>query len=211
MRALSRPCSMPGASRVANGRDRASSAQPGESRNDLGKAATDRWHRVIARAARRKCARGYSLQIGREAVPVVRQVIEIAGPGGGPTYDRYTAVLRREHAFSGGRGAPRGSNRARERTRTQTWNDRHHGASGVKIRNAARRRSSHFPFPEGSRSASGRAFGPEPERRLSGWWNGGAGSLRRAIWRRRRQWLRTDAERSAAGGEQTRGQRRRHR
>ena len=86
------------------------------------------------------------------------------------------AVYRRGIAFSMGFPSVRGSNRARERTRTQTGHDIQQAVSGVKILNAARRRSSRFPCPRRLGSASSRAFGREPERRLSGWGNGVVGS-----------------------------------
>ena len=48
------------------------------------------------------------------------------------------------------------------RIRAQTGRDRQSTASGVKIQNAPRRRSSRFPCPRRSGRTSGHAFGREP-------------------------------------------------
>ena len=86
------------------------------------------------------------------------------------TYARYTAVLRKNTPFPWGFRGVRGSNRARERTRTQTGHDIQRAVWGVEIRNAARRPSSRLSCRERSGDSNCRASGSKPERRLSGRW-----------------------------------------
>ena len=69
-----------------------------------GKDAAGRWRRATTRPARRKRARGFSLGLGRETVPVVRQVGEIAADHRTDIRSIHGRVTKSIRLFHGARG-----------------------------------------------------------------------------------------------------------
>ena len=91
--------------------------------------------------------------------PGVRQVLEITGTCSDrhtPSYGRHTGASPIGITFSIVQAGRRGSTCARERTRSQTRHDRHHGAAGVRNQNRGTRSGTTNPGNKPPRNRRGR-------------------------------------------------------